>query len=517
MPRFKEYDYRQTVMLPVDFEQQILPGTFEHSVHYLVDNELDLSIFDSKFKNDETGRPAYDPAILLKIVLLAYSRGVTSSRKIEALCRENVIFMALSADSRPHFTTIAEFISGNSEQIADLFGQVLMTCDALGLLGKEMFAIDGCKMPSNASKEWSGTKADLKKKAKKIDQALRFLLGKHREEDKKGASDPDMRQREEKQKETLRQASRKIKDFLAKNEDRKGRSGNVVQSNITDPDSAKMKTSHGVLQGYTGVAAVDSKHQVVVAAEAFGTGQEHGLLEPMVESVREAFNGEHVKDGDDILKEARFVADSGYHSGDTLDYLEENGIDGYVADNGFRARDPRFATASRHKANEPPKPKTAKTLFAAEDFTADIEEQTCICPAGKSMWLKCARARIHNHVFMQFQGHLADCDGCALRLKCLRNPKPKAARQVHILLGRANTEKARNNPIERMKQKIDSALGRHTYGQRLGIVEPVFGNLRETLGLRRFSLRGKKKVDAQWKLMTMVHNIFKIHRYGWAL
>ena len=102
MPRYKPYDYRQTVMLPVDFEQQILPGTFEHSVHYLVDHELDLSLFEAKFKNDETGRPAYDPAILLKIVLLAYSRGVTSSRKIEALCRENVIFMALSADSRPH-------------------------------------------------------------------------------------------------------------------------------------------------------------------------------------------------------------------------------------------------------------------------------------------------------------------------------------------------------------------------------------------------------------------------------
>lgn len=517
MPRFKEYDYRQTVMLPVDFEQQILPGTFEHSVHYLVDNELDLSIFDSKFKNDETGRPAYAPAILLKIVLLAYSRGVTSSRKIEALCRENVIFMALSADSRLHFTTIAEFISGSSAQIVDLFGQVLMTCDALGLIGKEMFAIDGCKMPSNASKEWSGTKADLKKKAKKIDQAVRFLLGKHREEDKRGASDAKVRQREEQQKETLRQASRQIRDFLAKNEDHKGRSGNAVQSNITDNDSAKMKTSHGVIQGYTGVAAVDGKHQVVVAAEAFGTGQEHGLLEPMIESVREAFNGRISKEGDEILGEAKVLADSGYHSGETLDYLEENGIDGYIADTRFRSRDPRFATASRHKANESAKPKTAKTLFTAEEFTADIEKQTCICPAGKSMWLKCARARIHKHVFMQFQAHLADCDGRALRLKCLRNPRPKAARQVHILLGRANAEKARNNPVERMKQKIDSALGRHLYGQRLGIVEPVFGNLRETLGLRRFSFRGKKKVDAQWKLMTMVHNIFKIHRYGWAL
>jgi hypothetical protein len=272
-----------------------------------------------------------------------------------------------------------------------------------------------------------------------------------------------------------------------------------------------------VIQGYTGVAAVDSEHQVVVAAEAFGTGQEHGLLEPMVEGIREAFNGESIKDGDEILEEAKVLADSGYHNEKTLEYLEEHEIDGYVADKGFRARDPRFATASRHKTKGPPKPRTTKNLFTAQDFTADTEKQTCICPAGKKMWLKCACARIHNHEFMQFQGYQADCDNCNLRLKCLRNPKPKAARQVHILLGRAKTEKARNNPVERMKQKIDSALGRHIYGQRLGIVEPVFGNIRETLGLKRFSLRGKKRVDAQWKLMTMVHNIFKIHRYGWTL
>ena len=67
-----------------------------------------------------------------------------------------------------------------------------------------------------------------------------------------------------------------------------------------------------------------------------------------------------------------------------------------------------------------------------------------------------------------------------------------------------------------MKQKIDSVLGRHIYGMRLGIVEPVFGHLRENLGLRRFSLRGKTKVDGQWKLMTMLHNLTKIHRYGLA-
>jgi len=511
MPRFIDYNYQQTVMLPVSFDRQILPGTFEYSINYLVDQKLDLSIFNHRFKNDDGGRPAYDPAILLKIVLLAYSRGFTTSRKIEALCRENVLFMAISADSHPHYTTIADFISRCGDEIAKLFLQVLLICDDLGLIGKEMFAVDGCKMPSNASKEWSGTKADLKKKAKKIDGAVRYLLKKHRDEDKKGLAEESIRTREEKQIETLLAASDKIEKFLAQNEDKTGRSGNVVKSNVTDNDSAKMKTGHGVIQGYNGVAAVDGKHQVVVAAEAFGSGQEHGLLEPMLEQV-----AENLKDGEEVLSQAKVLADSGYHNQKTLEHLEEKGIDGYVADHGFRSRDPRFETASRHREKEPPR-KSRKGRYGVEDFAADTEKQTCICPAGKALWLKCARARIGDHIFMQFMGHQADCDACELRGNCLRSAGQKGSRQVNVLLETLPKSERKNGPLERMREKIDSALGRHIYSRRLGIVEPVFGNLRETIGIKRFTLRGKKKVDGQWKLMTMVHNIFKIHRYGWAV
>jgi transposase len=173
MPRFKTVDHTQTKMLPISFDRQILPGSFEYSLDYLIEHELDLSIFDHRYRNDENGRPAYDPRILLKVVILAYSKGITSSRKIEALCRENILFMALSADSQPHFTTVADFISSSHEEIATLFQQVLLVCDECGLIGKEMFAIDGCKLPSNASKEWSGTHADLNKKRKKIDRNKR--------------------------------------------------------------------------------------------------------------------------------------------------------------------------------------------------------------------------------------------------------------------------------------------------------------------------------------------------------
>ncbi len=507
MPRFKEYNPGQSVMLTVSFDRQILSGTFEYALNFIIDNRLELSIFDHKYKNDENGRPAYDPALLLKIVLLAYSRGETSSRRIEALCRENVLFMAIAADTRPHYTTIANFISSSSEEIAKLFSQVLLICDEQGLIGKEMFAIDGCKLPSNASKEWSGTKGSLRKKSKKIDRAVRHMLAKHRDEDHKGENEKSIRKREEQQIETLLKASDKIDRFLKENDERLGRTGKEVQSNITDKESAKMKTSKGVIQGYVGISAVDSKHQVVVSAEAFGQGQEHGLLEPMIEQIEEAFEADQQRP----LQEGKLLADSGFSNKETLEYLEEKSIDGYIADNGFRSRDPRFKDAGEHKPAAPKK-ESSKSRYTVEEFSVDLEKQSCICPMGKALWLKSAKAKITSNIFMQFQGYKADCDQCPERAKCLRSDKQQGARQVNVKIG--NIEVVKTGPLERMKQKIDTAMGRHIYSKRLGIVEPVFGHITDAIGIKRFTLRGKKKVNGQWQMINMLHNLTKIHRFG---
>ena len=92
-------------MIVVNFRDQLQPGTFEHAVHYLVDNKLDLSVFYPKYQNDDVGRPAYDPALLLKVILFAYSKGITSSREIQWCCETNILFKALSCDTVPHFTT----------------------------------------------------------------------------------------------------------------------------------------------------------------------------------------------------------------------------------------------------------------------------------------------------------------------------------------------------------------------------------------------------------------------------
>jgi transposase len=287
MARYKHYDYGQMKLVPVSFEQQILPGTFEHTLSELIDHEFNLTVFEAQYQNDETGAPAYDPAILLKIIVFAYSKGVTSSREIAQLCCDNVVFMALSADSAPHFTTIAHFISRQQEEIVSIFRDVLLVCDEQGLIGKQMVAVDGVKLPSNASKEWSGTLADFEKKALKLEQALGKLLDRHRQVDIQ-AEEPALGAARAKQSETLKAALDRVRGFLRCGQDKVGAKGRIKKSNITDNDSAKIKTAKGTFQGYTGVALVDARHQVIVHAQAFGEGQEQRLLVPVLEGAAQS-------------------------------------------------------------------------------------------------------------------------------------------------------------------------------------------------------------------------------------
>jgi transposase len=516
MAKYKEYDYAQGKFIPIHFDRQILPGTFEYSLNYLIDNEIDLSAFNARYRNDETGAPAYDPAILLKIILYAYSRGIIHSRKIAQCCRENVVFMALSANTEPHFTTIADFISTSGEEIIDLFLEVLMICDGIGLIGKEMFAVDGVKLPSNASKEWSGTKKELQGKKEKMEKAIRLIVKRHREMDVREA-DRGVIEQEEQYIDTLKKKVKKIKAWLRENEDKPGKSGKPIKSNITGNESAKMKTSHGVIQGYDGVAVVDSKHQVIVHAEAFGVAQEHELLIPMIEGARENF--EAIGNNEDIFKGAKLTADSGFHTEANMKEVMGQGIDAYIADTQFRKRDPRFSDADKYK--ERFRKERAEYYGVADlyrphrDFTISEDKGHCICPAGKRLYRNGGNVVVNGQRAIKFHGRLTDCRMCELREKCLRHPDRTEARQVYFFQG--SSESKPETFTQKMKRKIDSIRGRLIYNRRLGTAEPVFGNICSTIGLNRFTLRGRQKVNTQWLLYCAVHNLFKVHRYGLEL
>jgi transposase len=351
MARYKHIDSSPR-FLAVDLRRQLLPGTFEHAPNHLLEHEIDLSGFDARFKNDLVGAAAYPPALSVKVVLFAYAQGIVSSRGIAAACREHVTFIALCGDNAPHFTTIANFGSALGDEVAHVFGAVLAICDRDGLLGREMFAIDGVKLPSNAAKQRSGTRTEFARRA-------------------------------------------------------------LRKSNRTDNDSAKMATGKGVIQGYTGVAVVDAKEQIIVCAQAHGTGSEQEVLLPVVEEIQPL-----------LAKDSLLTADAGYHSG-------------------------------------------AKRV----------------------------------------------CGPCPIRTQCLRHPDRTAVRQVVFFTSKLRKPESHS---ARMKRRIDSPEGRIRYGQRFATVEPVFGNLRYNKGLDRFTLRGKSKVDGQWKPFCLVHKVEKLAHHGYA-
>lgn len=289
--------------------------------------------------------------------------------------------------------------------------------------------------------------------------------------------------------------------------------GKPIKSNITDNESAKMKTSHGVIQGYNGVAVVDDKHQVIVHAEAFGAAQEHDLLEPMIEGIRGNFK--EMSNDKDILGKAKLVADSGYHTEANMKMVMEEGIDAYIPDTQFRKRDPRFADVDKYKERfrkERAEYYGISGLYKVKEFTMSEDKTHCICPAGKRLYRNGGNVIVEGNRAIKFRGRKTDCRVCEFRERCLRNPETSEVRQVYFFQGRDETKP--ETFTEKMKRKIDSIKGRLIYNRRLGIAEPPFAHIKSILGLDRFTLRGKRKVNTQWLLYCIVHNLTKVNRYG---
>ena len=506
MPRYKPVD-RSPRFLPVVLSEQIQPGTFEFALDHLVDNELDFSELDARFNNDETGASAYDPRVMLKIVLLAYSRGLISSRSIERACAQNVQFMALSGDAQPSYTHIAKFVRDLGQQIKPLFAQVLMTCDRLGLIGRHMFAIDGVKLPANASKERSGTHAELRHRAQRLDKAADKIIDLHRSSDN-DTREVDLDAQRQARVEELRKEARAMRDFSARSTARRNRKGVELKSNVIDNDSAKMATSKGVIQGYAAQAAVDSAHQVIVAAEVSGSGSEQAMLVPMIEQAGE-------------LRAAYTVitADAGYHSDANMAELYKRGIAALVADGQMRKRDERLAGQQRHKAKPDPlhdkragAARHTVRLYRPGDFSFDAQTNSCVCPGGQRLYSNGSQCNHNGRIAHKFSGTQAGCGPCALRAQCLRHPERTRVRQVSLF---AKDQPGAHAATQLMKQAIDSAHGRRIYSQRIATVEPVFANIRHNKRLNRFTVRGRGKVGTQWQLYCLVHNIEKLAHNGY--
>ena len=229
--------------------------------------------------------------------------------------------------------------------------------------------------------------------------------------------------------------------------------------------------------------------------QVFGAGQKHHTLQPVLETVKAQYKRLGLSNNlydDGII----VTADTGFANEANMQYLHDNKINGYIPDNKFRSRDPKFADQKSKygKRKQSNQSKQSVSVIPASEFIYDPTNKSCICPAGENMWLHKEGIDQRGNYKLFFEGRLTKCRHCLLKHKCMRNPdsantRKGHGRQVSFIL---ETKRAANF-TDWMKHRVDSDKGKQIYSHRMSVVEPVFGNIGTNKKLNRFWLKRQKE------------------------
>ncbi len=188
------------------------------------------------------------------------------------------------------------------------------------------------------------------------------------------------------------------------------------------------------------------------------------------------------------------TADSNYHSPQSVKKCKQEKLDAYIPDKRYWSRDPKFQDNRRKRYKRVDR-------FRLEDFGHNENTDEYRCPNGKVLILNVKQTVTDGVIYRRYAADKADCKVCVLRVKCLRNKNAKR-KIICVPIGSVP-----GNLTKAMQEKIDSDQGKKIYSQRIAIVEPVFANIRTHKQMNRLTLRGKNKVNVQWLLYCMIHNI----------
>ena len=338
---FRPYEPDQDFLMPASMREW-LPG--DHLAYFISDivDQLDLSLIMERYAGEERGYPPYHPAMMVRVLLYAYCIGVPSSRKIEKRLCEDIAFRLLAANNTPDFRTISDFRKDHLKALAGLFLQVLKLCQKTGMVKLGHVALDGTKIKANASQHKAmsyrrmkeeearleAEVAALMKQAEATDEAEDCRYGK----DKRGDEIPQELAFRESRLKKIREAREALEEEAKREAEVAAAAGNnkkhtglpddKAQRNFTDPESRIMPAPGGkhFIQAYNAQAAVDSVHQVIVAAEVTNKPADRGQAEPMIEVVKQNTG----------QLPCQMSADAGYFSSDAVNNLTARGIDVYM-------------------------------------------------------------------------------------------------------------------------------------------------------------------------------------------
>ncbi len=480
MKKFIPYDQNQTFLLPPSLDDLISEDHLARLVNEVVE-QLDLRTIIHKYPGG--GRPAYHPVLLLKILFYGYATGFRSSRQLERLCNENVVFMWLSANQRPDFHTISDFRKNFLPEIKELFVQIVHICKELGILKVGHWAIDGTKVKSNASRYKYATKETLEEETKQIkqeiekalqeaqtiDEAEDTLYGK----DHRGDELPKEIQNKQRRLKLLEKAINKLKE-----QSKKGSKSKRSKINPTEPEAKFMKrVGGGFDSAYNCQTTVDTESQIIVASSVSNQPVDNKELIPQIDQAKKNV-GKYPE---------KLSADAGYTGGKNLSDCEERGIDTYIPQN--------------QSLDDPKETKKASKYFPPESFVYEQERDLYHCPEEKTLpyhftinkktGLGTIKVRIYKG---------KHCHSCPQAKKCIPNPqKARTIRQSEYQV-----------LVHKMRKKLKTSHAKEIYAKRKITAEPVIGQIKTVGQFRRFLLRGLHKASGEWALACLAHNLRKI-------
>jgi len=453
---FRRYDQKQQLLLPLNLDELIPENHISRVLNDLIE-VVDISVIESTYSDN--GCPAYNPRLLLKILLYGYLINIRSSRKIDDMTQTDTAFMYLAAMQKPDFHTICRFRSTHLEAIKEIFSQVVTLCNKMGLIGSSI-SIDGTKVKANASSRQSKSSDAIEKE---IDKILRESIEiDEREDEIYGDSTPNKMPEELVNK---KYRLEKIKAAKKKMDEEK-----LKKVNITDPDAKIMKHKDGSLKpSYNCQVAVDEKEQIIVSADLVDEENDLHQIEPMITNVKETLG----------YKPTIVLADAGYFSYDNVQFLLDEEIDAYIPDNFYEME------------------KRGKTKkFRKLLFTYDEKKDCYYCPAAFEIPFTRIQKRENEPDLRYYVCKF--CSLCVLKKACTDSKN------------RTITRDPREHLMEDMRAKLNTEEGTEQYQKRMCTVEPVFGQMKQDRGFREFLLRGKRKTKIEFLMMCTVHNIKKI-------
>lgn len=472
---------------PTEFNQRLL---FPTNIFDLLPSDHECFIYEDIFETIDTskieagysviGQNAYHPKSKVAILIYAYSQGVFSSRQIEKKCSEDLSFMYISKMNCPNFRVLSDFRKNHYEFFKKCFKHTVMMAINMGMASLGHVSLDGSKFKADTSKHKAMSYGRLKEKENEIAGEIEALIGKaakcDEEEDKEHGEKTGYEIEEELviKKERLKKI-KAAKEALEEREKELNPGKKIKdkkQISFADKEARIMGKNGQFDYSYNGQISVDEENQIIVGQHLSQNANDKKEVEAALEKIKDAAGG----------LPAKMSMDNGYESGNNLETIAGAGIDAYVA------------TGKENKKSKSALEETNRKITKS-DFRYDAERDRFICPQGEEL---AAKSEIKSGKI--YAANKETCCSCEYRKRCC-NSTNSGGRTIKT----DDKEPLRQAMIEKMEKEESKEI----YGKRKTIVEPVFGQIKNS-GFRGFNLRGRKKAEGEFSLVCAVHNIKKI-------